>query len=208
MLSIIISEVKMETNKKKKGLLGVVKKYGYYMMAGALVLGMSLAIAFSAGTSVENIEDTNKQPDVPSSTAPVVFVLPVDGPELIKGYSSTELFYNETLGQWESHKGVDLVSDNLKVYAVLAGTVTNVVKNYENGTTITIAHEDGFVSVYSSLDADVLVAVDDKVSKGQEIAKMSASSANEQAQGNHLHFELFKNGEKVDPSNYLTFENK
>ena len=134
--------------------------------------------------------------------------MPVDGAELIKGYSATQLFYNTTLGQWESHKGVDLVSDNLKVYAVLSGTVTNVVKNYENGTTITIAHEDGFVSVYSSLDSEVLVAVDDKVSKGQEIAKMSNSAANEQLQGSHLHFELFKNGEKVDPSNYLTLENK
>ena len=37
---------------------------------------------------------------------------------------------------------------------------------------------------------------------------MSSSSANEQSQGNHLHFELFKNGEKVDPTNYLTLENK
>lgn len=198
----------MENNKKKKSLMAVIKKYGYYMMAGVLVLGMSLAIIFSTSQTVENSDNQNIQPDVPSSTAPVVFSLPVDGAELIKGYSSTELFYNATLGQWESHKGVDLVSDNLKVYAVLSGTVTNVVKNYENGTTITIAHEDGFVSVYSSLDADVLVAVDDKVTKGQEIAKMSTSAANEQAQGNHLHFELFKNGEKVDPSNYLTLENK
>ena len=198
----------MENNKKKKGLLEIVKKYGYYMMAGALVLGMSLAIVFAAGSSVENADNVNQQPDIPSSTSPIAFVLPVDGPELIKGYSSTELFYNETLGQWESHKGVDIVSDNLKVYAVLSGVVTNVVNNYENGTTITIAHDDGFVSVYSSLDADVLVCVDDKVTKGQQIAKMSSSSANEQSQGNHLHFELFKNGEKVDPTNYLTLENK
>ena len=198
----------MENNKKKKGLLEIVKKYGYYMMAGALVLGMSLAIVFAAGSSIENADNVNQQPDIPSSTSPIAFVLPVDGPELIKGYSSTELFYNETLGQWESHKGVDIVSDNLKVYAVLSGVVTNVVNNYENGTTITIAHDDGFVSVYSSLDADVLVCVDDKVTKGQQIAKMSSSSANEQSQGNHLHFELFKNGEKVDPTNYLTLENK
>ena len=198
----------MENNKKKKGLLEIVKKYGYYMMAGALVLGMSLAIVFAAGSSIENADNVNQQPDIPSSTSPIAFVLPVDGPERIKGYSSTELFYNETLGQGESHKGVDIVSDNLKVYAVLSGVVTNVVNNYENGTTITIAHDDGFVSVYSSLDADVLDCVDDKVTKGQQIAKMSASSANEQSQGNHLHFELFKNGEKVDPTNYLTLENK
>ena len=197
----------MENNKKKRSLLGVIKKYGYYMMAGVLVLGMSLAIIFASNPSQEVPTQPNDT-DVPSGNAPIVFALPVDAPELIKGFSSTELFYNETLGQWESHKGVDLVSDNLKVYAILSGKVTNVVKNYENGTTITIAHDDGFVSVYSSLDADVLVSVDDEVTKGQEIAKMSTSAANEQAQGNHLHFELFKDGEKVDPANYLTLENK
>ena len=198
----------MENNKKKKGLLGFVKKYGYYMMAAMLVVGMSLAIVFSTTTTTESQSPEITEPDIPSSTAPVVFVLPVDDPELLKGFSSTELFYNETLGQWESHKGVDLSSENLKVYAVLSGTVTNVVKNYETGTTITITHDDGFVSVYSSLDAEVMVAVDDKVQKGQEIAKMSTSAANEQEQGNHLHFELFKDGEKVDPANYLTLENK
>ena len=168
-----------------------------------LVVGISLGVVFA--TSGNEVEEPVT---VPSGNDAIVFVLPVDSPELIKGFSSTELMYNETLGQWESHKAVDLKSENLKVYAVMSGKVTNVVKNYENGTTITISHDNGFVSVYSSLDADVLVAVDDVVNKGQEIAKMSSSSANEQSQGNHLHFELFKNGEKVDPANYLTLENK
>ena len=69
----------MENNKKKKGLLEIVKKYGYYMMAGALVLGMSLAIVFAAGSSIENADNVNQQPDIPSSTSPIAFVLPVDG---------------------------------------------------------------------------------------------------------------------------------
>ena len=193
----------MENNKKKNKVLGLLKKYGYYALAAMLVVGISLGVVFA--TSGNEVEEPIT---VPSGNDAIVFVLPVDSPELIKGFSSTELMYNETLGQWESHKGIDLTSENLKVYAVMSGKVTNVVKNYENGTTITISHDNGFVSVYSSLDADVLVAVDDVVNKGQEIAKMSSSSANEQSQGNHLHFELFKNGEKVDPANYLTLENK
>ncbi|MBP3619287.1 MAG: M23 family metallopeptidase, partial [Clostridia bacterium] len=77
-----------------------------------------------------------------------------------------------------------------------------------DGCVITINHSDGFVSVYSSLEEDALVAQGDKVSKGQLIGKAAATATNESLSGGHLHFQLFKDGKEVDPNNYLDLQNK
>ena len=191
----------MESNKKGR-VKSVLKKYGYYALAFVLVLGVTLAAVFSS-TPVDNEGPTEQ-----TGTTPVVFTSPVETPTVLKWYSDTELFYNETLNQWESHKGIDMTSDNLNVYSVLDGVVTDVQTTYEDGTCITITHENGYVSKYSSLSDETNVTVSDSVSAGEVIGTMSQSSANEQLSGSHLHFELYKDGQKVDPSNYLTLENK
>ena len=191
----------MESNKKGR-VKSVLKKYGYYALAFVLVLGVTLAAVFSS-TPVDNEGPTEQ-----TGTTPVVFTSPVETPTVLKWYSDTELFYNETLNQWESHKGIDMTSDNLNVYSVLDGVVTDVQTTYEDGTCITITHENGYVSKYSSLSDETNVTVSDSVSAGEVIGTMSQSSANEQLSGSHLHFELYKDGQKVDPSNYLTLGNK
>ena len=190
----------MEINKKGR-VKTLLKKYGYYALAFVLVLGITLAVVFSS--NVEPYEE-----EVPSQTTPVVFSLPVQSPTVLKWYSDTELFYNDTLNQWESHKGIDMTSDNLNVYSVLDGVVTDVQTTYEDGTVVTITHSDGYVSKYSSLSEETPVTISDEVSAGEVIGTMSESSANELLSGAHLHFELYKDGQKVDPSNYLTLENK
>ena len=169
--STIISEVKMETNKKGR-VKTLLKKYGYYALAFVLVLGITLAVVFSS-----NVEPPEEE--VPSQTTPVVFSLPVESPTVLKWYSDTELFYNNTLNQWESHKGIDMTSDNLNVYSVLDGVVTDVQTSYEDGTVVTITHEDGYVSKYSSLAEDTSVTISDKVSAGDVIGTMADSSSNE-----------------------------
>ncbi len=191
----------MENNKKGK-VLGFIKKYGYYMMAFVLVLGITLGVVLSTTPT----SDQNQ--DVETDVKPVVFSLPVNSPSVIKWYSDSELMYNETLKQWESHMAIDMTSENLDVYSVLDGVVTDVTTTYEDGTTITITHENGFVSKYSSLEEETDVTISDEVKAGDKIGTMSQSSADELLSGNHLHFELYKDGQKVDPANYLTLSDK
>lgn len=192
-------------NKKKGKVLSFFKKYGYYVVALALILGITLSVALSANPSKTNPEDST-----PTDSTPIVFALPLNSPEVLKWYSDSELMYNDTLKQWESHKGVDMKSssDDLSVYSVLDGVVTNIEDTYEFGTVLTITHENGFVSVYSSLETNLNVNISDKVKKGQKVGNVSDTATNEQQTGNHLHFELYKDGQKVDPSNYLSLENK
>lgn len=191
----------MENTKKGK-ILRYIKKYGYYALAFVLVLGITLAIVLA--------NPVTEQPpvDQPTDTKPVVFSLPVESPNVVKWYSDSELMYNETLKQWESHKGVDLTSSNMDVYSVLDGVVTDIATSYELGTVITVTHENGFVSKYSSLSDSANVTLSDNVKAGQKIGSMADSASNESLTGAHLHFELYKDGQKVDPANYLTFENK
>ncbi|MBO5884173.1 MAG: M23 family metallopeptidase [Clostridia bacterium] len=196
----------MENN--KKGRVNFLKRYGYYLFALVLVLGITLTIALAAVN-----KNTTKEPevDLQTGTQAVVFGLPVNNPSVLKWYSDSELMYNETLKQWEAHKGIDIVSqnaDNTAVYSVLDGVVTDIQDSYEFGTVVTISHSNGFVSVYSSLDSELDVQLSDNVSKGYKIGNMSQTASNEQKSGNHLHFELYKDGQKVDPSNYLSLENK
>ena len=179
----------------------------YYIVALLLIIGVTLALVLSSGQTQKIEEEVN----VPTQTQPIVFGLPVNSTQVLKWYSDTELMYNETLNQWESHKGVDIVSgtdNDFAVYSVLDGVVTNIEDSYEFGTVLTITHNNGFVSKYSSLNADLNVEVSDSVKKGQQVGIVADSATNEHKQGKHLHFELFKDGQKVDPANYLSLEDK
>ena len=189
------------------GVVKFLKRYGYYLLALILVFGITFAIVLSnSAQKISRVPNNDSVQETESK--PIVFSLPVESPTVLKWYNDSELLYNETLKQWESHLAIDLTSENTDVCAVLDGVVTNVENSYEYGTTITITHQNGFVSKYSSLSEDANVTISDRVSAGQVIGKMSLSATNETLSGSHLHFELFKDGQKVDPANYLTLENK
>ena len=183
------------------------KKFGFYILAGCLAVAIILTLTLSL-SKVESNTNVAQEPVVDVDTTPLVFNLPLEGAQVMKGFSSTDLMYNSTLKQWESHKAVDLVSEtsNMAV-ACLEGTVRKVEKTYANGTMIEIDHKNGFVSTYSSL-ADSLVKQGDIVSAGQNLGEISSTGANEMAQGDHLHFSLPKDGQIVDPSSYLELSNK
>lgn len=193
-----------KNNSKTKKFL---KKFGAYILAGGLAVAivLTLTLSLSKGGKESTVTD-NTIVDV--DTKPLVFTIPLEGATVLKGYSATDLMFNSTLKQWESHKAVDLISESSKsVLACLEGTVVKVEKSYANGTMIEIEHKNGFVSTYSSL-SDSLVKVGDVVSAGQMLGEISSSGANEMTQGDHLHFALSKDGKIVDPTSYLELSNK
>lgn len=184
------------------------KKYGYYILAFSLILvvGVTAGLASTNPTAppVETPDDSQQ-----TQTVPMEMLCPLEAPEVLKWYSDTELFYNATLKQWESHKGVDLTSPiSTEVKSVLDGVVADCSYSYENGYCITINHADGLTTVYCSLANADGVKKGDSVSRGQKIGDISTTASKESEDGNHLHFQVQLNGQNVDPSNYLTLENK
>ena len=64
------------------------------------------------------------------------------------------------------------------------------------------------VEEINSLSEKVEVKTGDKVSAGQKIGSASDLATNESKTGSHLHFTLLKDGQEVDPNNYIDMQNK
>lgn len=110
-------------------------------------------------------------------------------------------------GSYIQNSGIDYVLDQaFDVVAVLDGTVTNVKQDDILGTIVEIKHDNNYVTTYQSL-SDVTVKKDDIVTQGQVIGK-SGTNKLDKDMGNHLHFELYTNGQVVDPNLYIGKEIK
>lgn len=112
------------------------------------------------------------------------------------------------------HNGIDLGwnsaygGNEQPIYSAADGDVIAVKRDYNQtdatgssyGNYIKIKHTDGFYTLYAHLKYDsVQVNVGDHVTQGQYIANMGRTG---RANGNHLHYEVFINDEKVNPEIY------
>lgn len=139
----------------------------------------------------------------PEPDAPTLVVSPIQG-EVISAFSADELSYNETLGDWRTHEGVDLaaaVGDT--VLSAAAGTVQSVRDDPLMGTTVTIAHDGGYETTYANLQDQAAVLAGDEVAAGQIIGLVGETAAVEASQPPHLHFGVTRDGESVDPEEFL-----
>ena len=151
-------------------------------------------------------DDPDEKPDEPEEPT-LSFESPVNGTVSLE-YSDTVLVWNDTLGQYEVHLGVDFTGDDLSVFAAEAGTVSEVGTDVLEGNYVVIDHEDGYQTRYYSLDENIEVAKGDTVEKGQLLGTMSTSRGSESLAGNHLHFEMSKDGTDINPLDVLVLEEK
>lgn len=88
------------------------------------------------------------------------------------------------------------------VKAVYDGKVVKVETTTLEGGVVTIEQTDGLIAVYKSL-SEIKVKEGDNVKSGDEIGKVDSVMIIESADGAHLHLEMKKSGEYVDPMAYL-----
>jgi murein DD-endopeptidase MepM/ murein hydrolase activator NlpD len=101
------------------------------------------------------------------------------------------------------HYGLDIVAGpNEVIKSVLDGTVILATWTLETGYVIQIQHSNNLVSVYKH-NAELLKSVGTHVSAGEPIAIVGNSG--EITTGPHLHFELWYNGQPVNPEDYIVF---
>lgn len=94
--------------------------------------------------------------------------------------------------------GVDYTyKDVFNVIAIYDGTVVDVSENDLLGKTVKIRHNGEVISVYQGLGR-IDVNKGDVVFSGQKIGTSGTNKINKEL-GNHLHFEIYKNGETIDP---------
>lgn len=102
------------------------------------------------------------------------------------------------LKQYKMHSGVDYAApQGTKVYAAGDGTVTSAKWVNGYGNYVTIRHNSEYSTGYGHLKSYVKgITPGMRVKQGQVIAYVGSTG---RSTGPHLHFEVIKNGVKVDP---------
>ena len=160
-------------------------------------------------TKTENKPKTEtKAPETKKQEAPVIipdpsFIKPVEG-EIVKEYSKENLIYSETLKEWTTHTGVDIQAELTTVVKASAeGTVKSIKNDPRYGLTVIIEHVNGFETRYSNLLTAEFVKVGEKVTSGQTIGTVGNTASFEVLDKSHIHFEILKNSEYLDPTTYI-----
>jgi murein DD-endopeptidase MepM/ murein hydrolase activator NlpD len=124
-----------------------------------------------------------------------------EGRPVVEGYLSS--YYGSRTDPFEghtaSHKGLDFAGAlGSEVLAVAEGVVTRVDKVAGYGNLVEIKHGE-YVTRYAH-NQRALVAVGDRVSRGQPIALMGSTG---RSTGPHVHFEVLQNGRHVNPLAFI-----
>lgn len=121
---------------------------------------------------------------------------------LTKGWISS--YYGKRIdpfsGQQASHSGMDYSgSYKSEILAAADGVVVWAGKRSSYGRMVEIDHGNGFMTRYAHAES-IKVELGQKVSAGDPIAVMGKSG---RATSEHLHFEILKNGHKVNPLPFI-----
>jgi murein DD-endopeptidase MepM/ murein hydrolase activator NlpD len=99
------------------------------------------------------------------------------------------------------HRGIDIANKNAPtIVAARAGRVSAVIYGrYGYGNHVVIDHGDGYQTLYGHMSR-IYVQANQQVSAGQAVGQMGSTG---RSTGIHLHFEVIKNGVKLDPLSVL-----
>ena len=159
----------------------------------------------SENTSKTNkTENTTKQEEAVEEKE-VKFTCPIKG-EIMREFAPDSLVYSNTLEEWITHSGIDIKADKTSVITASAdGEVESIKNDPRYGLTVIVNHDSGFQTVYANLLTAEFVVEGEKIEAGQTIGTVGNTATFEISDDCHLHFELLKNGEYLNPTSYMQF---
>lgn len=137
----------------------------------------------------------------------VLLAIPQDPPSgnpLGNTYKITSTFgmrLHPILKKKKMHKGIDFAAPHgTPVLATADGEVLKIVEKTKGyGKFIIIKHDDQYETLYAQLSS-IKVQEGDSITKGAVIGLVGSSGS---SIAPHLHYEVRKNGEVIDPSGFL-----
>ncbi|RPF51148.1 M23 family metallopeptidase [Aquisalibacillus elongatus] len=100
------------------------------------------------------------------------------------------------------HGGLDLAGPwGTEIYSTAEGTVELAGRDGSYGLSVVVNHGNGYKTQYAHL-SQVMVEKGDQVEQGDLIGGMGSTG---RSTGVHLHYEIYHNGERIDPYPYMTF---
>lgn len=104
-------------------------------------------------------------------------------------------------GKQAFHSGLDFSGKpNSEIQSIADGVIIWAGKRGNYGNLVEIDHGSGYITRYAHL-SQIDVEVGDKVTKGETLGLMGKTG---RATSEHLHFEILKNGKKLNPWSYVT----
>ncbi len=170
-----------------------------YSLPLAFVFGLFL-LPMATG-SVAKSNAVAARAVAPVEMQDVVLANPMPGARVTSAWGPTK---NPFTGQEAHHRGIDLAGPaESKVHAAADGVVEVATTEYaggeNHGTVIVIRHGAGLKTFYSHLDV-LFVKEGDRVSRGDRIGTQGSTG---KVTGPHLHFEVWLDGEPVDPARFV-----
>lgn len=127
---------------------------------------------------------------------------PASGAVLI-GYSMDHTVFFSTLEQYKYNPALIIGGEvGETIAASAAGIVTNIEETAQTGTTVTLDMGNGYSAVYGQL-TDVPVAIGDYIASGETVGILNEPTKYYSVEGPNLYFEILKDGEPVDPTNFM-----
>lgn len=101
----------------------------------------------------------------------------------------------------ETHKGLDISGPTgAPVKAMAKGEVAFAGTKGGFGNCIVLKHDNGFETLYGHL-SKILVHPGEQIEVGEQIGDIGSTG---RSTGPHLHYEVHRYGQKIDPKNFLT----
>lgn len=131
------------------------------------------------------------------TAAPVSAVRPVEG-KVLRGYSDSELTYDETMEDWRAHIGTDYAAtEGESVKAMLGGKVSAVTQDNLYGGCVRVTDGDTEI-LYAGLDK-LSVSEGDTISAGDALGTAVKTLPAEATLKTHIHIEMRQAGVTTDP---------
>lgn len=130
-------------------------------------------------------------------------IWPVDG-KIVQDYIVDSVVYYPSVGIWKIHPGIDISAEvDSEVVSIMDGTVTKTYSTDIYGFTVEITSSD-YVIRYSGLVKGSVVKEGDSIEAGEKIGNVSGEgNSYETDLGAHIHIEVLKNGEYINPRELL-----
>lgn len=101
------------------------------------------------------------------------------------------------------HSGIDIdAKHGEKIVATADGTVTKASWHSSYGKTVIIKHKNGYETLFGHL-SKIQVKEGEKVKVGDVIGKAGSTG---RSTGTHLHYEVVKDGKRVNPKEFLSLK--
>ncbi len=153
----------------------------------------SVAEPMAPSASVQSMRDLGQTPMPVTATPPEAVTFPALFP--------TEGYVTRGYDPGKNHFGLDIAGKRgALVFAAADGAVVFSGWTPDDGYTVIISHPGGYVTFYKHNES-LLKPVSARVHRGEAIATLGDSGRT--STGPHLHFEIWKDGVPVDPSQYL-----